>query len=80
MKQNMTLLEESIYREGFEAAFKLLSEYVENGLDMETARINAEKIMYVKQNASNGRFLPSSKPSLEPKPKPKAKTKASKKP
>ena len=78
MKQNMTLLEESIYREGFEAAFKLLSEYVENGLDMETARINAEKIMYVKQNASNGRFLPSSKPSL--KPKPKAKTKASKKP
>ena len=80
MKQNMTLLEESIYREGFEAAFKLLSEYVENGLDMETARINAEKIMYVKQNASNGRFLPSSKPSLNPKPKPKAKTKASKKP
>tara|TARA_R110000765_G_scaffold146731_2_gene249148 strand:+ start:176 stop:406 length:231 start_codon:yes stop_codon:yes gene_type:complete len=76
----MTLLEESIYREGFEAAFKLLSEYVENGLDMETARINAEKIMYVKQNASNGRFLPSSKPSLNPKPKPKAKTKASKKP
>ena len=70
MKQNMTLLEESIYREGFEAAFKLLSEYVENGLDMETARINAEKIMYVKQNASNGRFLPSNKPS--PKPKPKA--------
>ena len=70
MKQNMTLLEESIYREGFEAAFKLLSEYVENGLDMETARINAEKIMYVKQNQSNGRFLPSSKPS--PKPKPKA--------
>lgn len=66
----MTLLEESIYREGFEAAFKLLSEYVENGLDMETARINAEKIMYVKQNASNGRFLPSNKPS--PKPKPKA--------
>lgn len=78
MKQNMTVLEESIYKEGFEAAFKLLSEYVENGLDMETARINAEKIMYVKQNASNGRFLPSSKPSL--KPKPKAKTKASKKP
>ena len=72
----MTLLEESIYREGFEAAFKLLSEYVENGLDMETARINAEKIMYVKQNASNGRFLPSSKPRLKPKPK----TKASKKP
>lgn len=70
MKQNMTVLEESIYREGFEAAFKLLSEYVENGLDMETARINAEKIMYVKQNQSNGRFLPSSKPS--PKPKPKA--------
>jgi len=78
VKQNMTVLEESIYKEGFEAAFKLLSEYVENGLDMETARINAEKIMYVKQNASNGRFLPSSKPSL--KPKPKAKTKASKKP
>lgn len=70
MKQNMTVLEESIYREGFEAAFKLLSEYVENGLDMETARVNAEKIMYVKQNQSNGRFLPSSKPS--PKPKPKA--------
>jgi len=76
VKQNMTLLEESIYREGFEAAFKLLSEYVENGLDMETARINAEKIMYVKQNASNGRSLPSSKPRLKPKPK----TKASKKP
>ena len=76
MKQNMTLLEESIYREGFEAAFKLLSEYVENGLDMETARINAEKIMYVKQNQSNNRFLPSSKPS----PKPNPKTKASKKP
>lgn len=72
MKQNMTVLEESIYREGFEAAFKLLSEYVENGLDMETARINAEKIMYVKQNQSNGRFLPSSKPSPKPKPKPKA--------
>ena len=80
MKQNMTLLEESIYREGFEAAFKLLSEYVESGLDMETARINAEKIMYVKQNQSNNRFLPSNKPSLKPKPKPKAKTKASKKP
>mgnify|MGYP003665030939 CR=1 FL=1 len=72
MKQNMTVLEESIYREGFEAAFKLLSEYVENGLDMETARVNAEKIMYVKQNQSNGRFLPSSKPSPKPKPKPKA--------
>ena len=72
MKQNMTLLEESIYREGFEAAFKLLSEYVENGLDMETARINAEKIMYVKQNQSNNRFLPSSKPSPKPNPKPKA--------
>ena len=82
MKQNMTLLEESIYRDGFEAAFKLLSEYVESGLDMETARINAEKIMYVKQNQSNNRFLPSSKPSLKPKPKSKskAKTKASKKP
>ena len=80
MKQNMTLLEESIYREGFEAAFKLLSEYVESGLDMETARINAKKIMYVKQNQSNNRFLPSNKPSLKPKPKPKAKTKASKKP
>ena len=80
MKQNMTLLEESIYRDGFEAAFKLLSEYVESGLDMETARINAEKIMYVKQNQSNNRFLPSNKPSLKPKPKPKAKTKASKKP
>lgn len=82
MKQNMTLLEESIYRDGFEAAFKLLSEYVESGLDMETARINAEKIMYVKQNQSNNRFLPSNKPSLKPKPKPKPKanTKASKKP
>ena len=76
----MTVLEESIYRDGFEAAFKLLSEYVESGLDMETARINAEKIMYVKQNQSNNRFLPSNKPSLKPKPKPKAKTKASKKP
>jgi len=75
VKQNMTVLEESIYREGFEAAFKLLSEYVENGVDMETARINAEKIMYVKKNESNNRFLPSSKPSLKPKPKPKTKTK-----
>jgi len=78
MKQNMTLLEESIYREGFEAAFKLLSEYVESGLDMETARINAKKIMYVKQNQSNNRFLPSSKTSPSPSAKPKPK--ASKKP
>lgn len=70
------MLEESIYREGFEAAFKLLSEYIENGVDMETARINAEKIMYVKKNESNNRFLPSSKPSLKAKPKSKASKKS----
>ena len=61
MKTNMTISEEAVYREGFEAAFKLISEYIENGVDMATARLNAEKIMSVRKQVTNNRFLTSNK-------------------
>tara|TARA_R110000824_G_scaffold243562_1_gene432285 strand:+ start:96 stop:290 length:195 start_codon:yes stop_codon:yes gene_type:complete len=64
----MTIAEEAIYKEGFEAAFKLLSEYVEKGLDMETARSNAEKIMSVKKDRVSNRFMTSSKANASKKP------------
>jgi|TARA_R110001599_G_scaffold341704_1_gene562920 hypothetical protein len=57
----MTIAEEAIYKEGFEAAFKLLSEYIENGVDMATARVNAEKIMSVRKDRISNRFLTSNK-------------------
>ena len=61
MKSSMTIAEEAIYKEGFEAAFKLLSEYIENGVDMATARVNAEKIMSVRKDRISNRFLTSNK-------------------
>ena len=57
----MSRAEEAIYKEGFEAAFKLLSEYIENGVDMATARLNAEKIMSVRKDRISNRFLTSNK-------------------
>jgi hypothetical protein len=64
----MTISEEAIYKEGFEAAFKLISEYVEKGLDMETARSNAEKIMSVRKDRISNRFLTSNKAKASKKP------------
>ena len=52
----MTLAEEKIYKKGFEAAFKLLTEYVDNGVDMDTARRNAHKIMNIKEQGGGKRF------------------------
>lgn len=68
MKSSMTISEEAIYKEGFEAAFKLISEYVEKGLDMETARSNAEKIMSVRKDRISNRFLTSNKAKASKKP------------
>ena len=44
---NMTPRDIKFFRNGFESAFKLLSEYVEDGADMDTARENVEKIMSI---------------------------------
>jgi len=68
LKSSMTISEEAIYKEGFEAAFKLISEYVEKGLDMETARSNAEKIMSVRKDRISNRFLTSNKAKASKKP------------
>tara|TARA_E500000305_G_scaffold38495_1_gene29523 strand:+ start:8733 stop:8909 length:177 start_codon:yes stop_codon:yes gene_type:complete len=43
----MTPRDIKFFRNGFESAFKLLSEYVEDGVDMDTARENVEKIMSI---------------------------------
>lgn len=67
MKSNLTVSEAEIYREGFNAAFKLLSEYIEKGVDMDTARANAAKIMNLKNDGSQNRFLPPKKKEVSKK-------------
>jgi predicted acetyltransferase len=48
---SMTPRDMKFYRKGFESAFKLMCEYVENGVDLQTARENAEKIMSIENNS-----------------------------
>jgi len=44
-----------VYKMAFEQAFKLLSEYVENGIDMDTARKNVEIILNVDGKSLKGK-------------------------
>lgn len=52
---SMTQRDMKFFKRGFNSAFKLLCEYVENGVDLQTARENAEKIMSID---GKGRVVP----------------------
>ena len=42
---DMTLRDRKFFRKGFESSFHLLSQYIEDGVDLETARDNVRKIL-----------------------------------
>lgn len=52
---DMTLRDMKFFRKGFESAFHLLSQYIEDGVDLETARSNVEKIMGVESSITSQR-------------------------
>lgn len=44
---DMTSRDLKFFKRGFESAFKLISQYIQDGVDIETARKNAEEILSI---------------------------------
>ena len=52
---DMTLRDLKFFKRGFESAFNLLAQYIEDGVDLETARDNVKKIIEVEPVSLNKR-------------------------
>ncbi len=52
---DMTLRDTKFFKRGFESAFNLLAQYIEDGVDLETARDNVKKIIEVESLNLNKR-------------------------